>query len=549
MGNQEATRALESAWPPQRSGHLPLMPGMPCPLPVSGSRITAVGFSDLADRAGLQFEAGLPERILQDTGDEPGALALVAYTLDELYQAGKESRRLTHAAYEALGGVRGAIGRRAVSVFAQLPIDAQSALPRIFQKLVAVDHRGVATRERAELEQVSESEASRGLIDAFTSARLLVQSRGERGAVVEVAHEALFRDWQRLAEWIDQTRHDLYLLGQMRRAAALWKERGRSRDFLWLGERGAELQQVLERLKPQLSPAEKAFARPEQEHLIDELDSSVSHARRSEIGLRLHVIGDTRPGVGLRSDGLPNLVWLRVPRGEAPVEGRVYAVQPFHIAKYPITHIQFQAFLDDREGFDNGRWWDDLPSLFQKQKTREQLHKFTNHPRDNVSWYQAVAYTRWLTARLPEDGFPENVVALGADSDRRWVIRLPTEWEWQHAATTGDPSRVYPWGQEWQDGYGNTHEAGLYRTMAVGMYPTGASPVGALDMGSNVREWCLNEYSSLDHTAAGSTRARALRGASFARVKDFSRCIARHCDDPDEQPTDDSFRVVFAPEL
>jgi len=55
-------------------------------------------------------------------------------------------------------------------------------------------------------------------------------------------------------------------------------------------------------------------------------------------------------------------------------------------------------------------------------------------------------------------------------------VRLPTEWEWQQAATGGNPAYEYPWGDAWQPGYANTRESGVSRTTAVGIYPQGASP-------------------------------------------------------------------------
>ncbi len=501
-----------------------------------------------AERAALEFDQGLPERILQDTGNEPGSLALVAYTLDELYHAGKEKQVLSHQDYDSLGGVKGAIGRRAEAVYNKLPSESQNMLPRIFQNLIMVDHRGIATRERTEYEKIGKSEAAARLIDAFTDARILVQSRGEYGAVVEVAHEAIFKSWKRLSDWIEETRSDLYLLMQLDRAAKLWDEKGRSRDFLWLGQKNKELQDVISRLDPDLDKLTRSFARTEQEHLEEELmDRDISHARRSEIGIRLSVIGDTRHGVGLRDDGIPDIVWVSIPSGVVRIRDNDFHVPSFYISKYPITYGQYESFLNHEKGFENTQWWKDFPASLQKQRMYTQLFKFANHPRDNVSWYQAYAFTRWLAEFLPEDGYP--ITSIKIQDDNRWIIRLPTEWEWQHAAMSGNTENQYPWGKEWNDWCCNTLESGLNRTTAVGMYPEGDTESGISDLAGNIREWCINEYTNFSVSNIGVVSGRTSKGGSYSSIKEFAKCKARYCDDPDEQPCDDGFRVVFAPEI
>ena len=101
-----------------------------------------------ASRAGLDLEEGLPARILEDTGTDSGALALLAFALHELYEARTGAGRLTGAAYDGFGGVKGAISRRAESTFARLPAASQGLLHDVFRELVAADERGVATRRR-----------------------------------------------------------------------------------------------------------------------------------------------------------------------------------------------------------------------------------------------------------------------------------------------------------------------------------------------------------------------------------------------------------------
>ncbi|MEO8391829.1 MAG: SUMF1/EgtB/PvdO family nonheme iron enzyme [Chloroflexota bacterium] len=211
-----------------------------------------------AARAGLEYEAGLADRILRDTGNDPGALALMAYALDELYQASQDDNRLTHAEYDALRGVQGAIGTRAETTFAKLDADAQASLPDVFRELCEVDERGVAIRQRAYLDQAARSEAARWLVEALTKARLLVQSQSENGQpIVEVAHEALLRSWTRLAHWIEETQDELRLQRQVRLGAEEWERGERKERDLLTGNRLERAQDWLH--TSSLTAAETAY--------------------------------------------------------------------------------------------------------------------------------------------------------------------------------------------------------------------------------------------------------------------------------------------------
>jgi HEAT repeats len=240
-----------------------------------------------AARAALNFEDDLAQRILDDTGHEPGALALMAYTLDELHRRG-----LTHAAYEELGGVQGAIGKRSESVFSTLEPEEQAALPHVFRELVEVDERGTATRQRAPLTRVAATSPAQRFTDALTNARLLVQSRGENNeGMVEVAHEALFRSWQRLADWIGEAQGDLRLLRQVRTAALEWDRCGRRDHFLWPHERLQPVYAMRGRGAPQWEPVVSDFIRPEFERIADAIRSGLSEVRERASIERLGEIG------------------------------------------------------------------------------------------------------------------------------------------------------------------------------------------------------------------------------------------------------------------
>lgn len=515
------------------------------PLAAPGERALYDMITCPAARAGLTWEdESLPERILTDTGSEPGALALMAYTLDELHQACQraDSSLLSHATYDALGRVQGAIGARAEGVFSKLDTAAQDTLSHVFRELVEVDERGTATRQRAPLSRFKGNRAAQTLVERFTDARLLTTSGSDRDAVVEVAHEALFRHWARLKTWIDNTQSDLFLLRQVRQAVELWEFNGHRDDFLWTGQRLKDAQAMVARLNPRLNDAEWEFLLSEVDRLEEKLqDPRLSHPLRARISEQLHVIGDTRPGVGLRPDGLPDITWCAVPNGKIILERKLtFTVHPFFMAHHLITSVQFQAFLDDPEGFEDDRWWLELAK--KEEEAGEQRFKFSNHPRENISWYDAAAFCRWLTAMLPADGWPE-----GFSPETNAIIRLPTEWEWQQAATGGEPQRIYPWGPDWDEGRRcNARESGLSRTVAVGMYPSGVSPYGVFDMSGNVMEWCLNEFDNPSRLGLGGSEARALRGGSWDSDKHHAQTTSRFRHFPSSRDHHRGFRIVCA---
>lgn len=264
------------------------------PLSVPGIAALYEMITRPASRADLEFEEGLAQRILDDTGDEPGSLALMAYTLDELYRSSANSRQLTFTAYEELGGVQGAIGRRSESVFTGLNEKDQTALGHVFRELVKVDERGTATRRRESLLRVARSAEALRLVNALTDARLLVQSKGEDNeAYVEVAHEALLRSWERLAEWIKKTQDDLRLLSQVRTAANDWDLNGRRDDFLWSHERLEPVYAMRDHLQVEFDPVTLAFVRPEVDRLLEEFKSHSQYFRQRPLIERFAEIGES----------------------------------------------------------------------------------------------------------------------------------------------------------------------------------------------------------------------------------------------------------------
>jgi formylglycine-generating enzyme required for sulfatase activity len=135
----------------------------------------------------------------------------------------------------------------------------------------------------------------------------------------------------------------------------------------------------------------------------------------------------------------------------------------------------------------------------------------------NVSWYEAVAFCGWLGERL----------GIG--------IRLPTESEWEKSSR-GPDGRIYPWGDEFDASRCNASETEIGGTSAVGCFPSGASPYGALDMSGNVWEWCSTKWrESYEEPADENLRenaSRVLRGGSFDINLRRVRCAFRVGRDP-----------------
>lgn len=221
-----------------------------------------------ADRSGLDIETGLVNTILNDTGDEPGNLALMAYLLDELYEVCKFKGELTQEAYDDLGGVEGAIGKRAENVFVKIKGDKGDkirAIHFIFPELVDVDDEGNATRRRYTYVADNESELVQMMVSDLVGARLLTSDFG----VLEVAHEALLREWKRLAQWIDREQDNLRLRRQLLNDARNWEHNNRSQDLLYRGGILEEAQNFIDQ-NPQIESLaieyiKKAKARSEKE--------------------------------------------------------------------------------------------------------------------------------------------------------------------------------------------------------------------------------------------------------------------------------------------
>jgi formylglycine-generating enzyme required for sulfatase activity len=290
-------------------------------------------------------------------------------------------------------------------------------------------------------------------------------------------------------------------------------------------------------------------------------DPRVPIPQRNAAGVAVNHVGDPRRGVGLRADGLPDIEWVLVPEQD-PKSGRsefIYGKSgerctetDFWIARYPITYRQFQVFLNAADGFQKPRWWEGLAAS-QKHRSApgEQRFKHWNHPREGASWYDAIAFCRWLTEKAKQH---PDLLPADLDRSREWEITLPTEQQWEKAVR-GHDGRQYPWGGDrYKSGYANIDETARFggskagphflgKTSAVGMYPQGVSPYGVADLSGNVWEWCLNEYDNPGRVQVEGDEPRVLRGGSWDYGVNLAAAPVRHWDDPGGRLDDYGFRV------
>lgn len=170
----------------------------------------------------------------------------------------------------------------------------------------------------------------------------------------------------------------------------------------------------------------------------------------------------------------------------AELPRRVVSIRDCYIDKLPVTNRRYGAFLK-ATGHPDPLFW-----LDRKWNEPEQ-------PVVGVSFRDALAYASWAGKRLP------------------------TEAEWERAAR-GTDERIWPWGNEFGRQHCNSQEFGAHRTTPVGMFPTGASPVGALDMAGNVWELTESDWEGF---------GKAIRGGSYKNGAAYCRCTCRWGMDPD----------------
>lgn len=284
---------------------------------------------------------------------------------------------------------------------------------------------------------------------------------------------------------------------------------------------------------------------------LPRIDPATSHETplvRADIGRALGRLRlDNRPGVGLDERSLPDIHWCDVPAGAFLMGGdsqTYYAVASqevdvpaFSIAKYPITYTQYEAFFA-AGGYNEPRYWTKAGWQWrgehrQPDKWADYRWHISNHPVVGLTWYEAHAFTRWLSEQL------------GAE------VRLPTEAEWEKAAR-GTDGRLFAHGNTNDPNCLNNRTAGIMRTSAVGLFPAGV--YGACDLCGNVWEYTLSPWglgeqyqphtaADLDPEAAGVRLV--VRGGAWDDEPHLTRATTRLFVEKNTTFVNRGFRVVM----
>jgi WD40 repeat protein/type II secretory pathway predicted ATPase ExeA len=235
----------------------------------------------------VEFESNLVGDLLFEVRNQPGALPLLQFTLDQLFQR-REGRLLTQNAYRAIGGVLGALAQHAEQTYSQMKADEQTVARQLFLRLVSLGEAGEDTRRRVPLEELLTLTQDDGLvrrvIERFNQARLITADRhtgadGKATSTVEISHEALISEWERLTDWLSSSREDVREQRRLNTGAREWYANNRHPSYLASGGR-------LERFEAWAMTTDLALSQEERIYLEESLEErrrqSEAEQRRAE---------------------------------------------------------------------------------------------------------------------------------------------------------------------------------------------------------------------------------------------------------------------------
>ncbi|MCI0710874.1 MAG: protein kinase [Chloroflexi bacterium] len=260
-------------------------------LPLSAEQLQQ-SITGPAKRVGAKFEDGLVAAIISDVHYQPGALPLLQYAMTELFER-RNGGIMTLQAYEEIGRATGALAKRADEIFQTLDENSQKLARQIFLRLITLGEGTEDTRRRVnrrELEAITtEVDTLNDLIDTYVEYRLftLDNDPATRQPTIEVAHEAIIREWEQLRDWLASSREDIRLHRRLAAEVNEWLSADRADGFL---ARGARLEQY----ETWANTTSLALTRDEQRFLdhsierrvVEQQEEAARKAREAKIARR-----------------------------------------------------------------------------------------------------------------------------------------------------------------------------------------------------------------------------------------------------------------------
>jgi WD40 repeat protein/DNA-binding SARP family transcriptional activator/class 3 adenylate cyclase len=241
-----------------------------------------------AQRAGLEIERGLVDVIVSEVAGRAGALPLLSTALAETWER-REARVLTLAGYRAAGGVNGALARMAEDAYAGLPAGPRGATRRLLLRLCDSGEGGDLTlRRRLPLDEAIDQDDTdaRAALETLADRRLLTIDSDS----VEIAHEALLREWPRLRTWLDEDVHGRRLHRRLHDAARSWDATNHDPSELYRGTRLGAASDWATHHGDELNHTERAFLDASQTQSDQELHDARRQATvRARANRRLRI--------------------------------------------------------------------------------------------------------------------------------------------------------------------------------------------------------------------------------------------------------------------
>jgi DNA-binding winged helix-turn-helix (wHTH) protein len=213
-----------------------------------------------------QTQTPLDEILCADTANNPDALPMLQYTLQELYLQRSDNNELLHSVYTKLGGIEGAIGKKAEDIFIDLGNEQQQQLKSVLSQLITLNPDGKTITSRAARWQTLTNTSQKELVQAMVDSRLFVSHLQNQEACFSLAHEALLRQWPRAKQWINDHKDALAIKSRLQHQAQNWIDEGKSSAYLLAP--GKPLQEA------QLLLNDKLFKLDDNEHAL--IKSSVN---------------------------------------------------------------------------------------------------------------------------------------------------------------------------------------------------------------------------------------------------------------------------------